>query len=36
MTNKTKDKYRLKGFENLRVYQLSERLADSIWSIARG
>jgi four helix bundle protein len=25
-----------KGFENLRVYQLSEKLSDCIWSIARG
>jgi len=25
-----------KGFENLRVYQLSEKLADSIWRVARG
>ena len=25
-----------KGFENLRVYQLSEALADSIWKVARG
>ncbi len=25
-----------KGFENLRVYQLSERLADCIWNLARG
>ncbi|MGA2987456.1 MAG: four helix bundle protein [Terriglobia bacterium] len=25
-----------KGFENLRVYQLSEKLSDSIWKIARG
>jgi four helix bundle protein len=25
-----------KGFQNLRVYQLSERLSDSIWKEARG
>src|ERR1700690_2851355 len=25
-----------KSFENLRVYQLSEKLSDSIWKIARG
>lgn len=25
-----------KGFENLRVYQLSEKLSDSIWTMARG
>ena len=25
-----------KGFEKLRVYQLSENLADSIWRVARG
>jgi four helix bundle protein len=25
-----------KGFENLRVYQLSEKLSDSIWKVARG
>ncbi|HTS69564.1 MAG TPA: four helix bundle protein [Terriglobia bacterium] len=25
-----------KGFENLRVYQLAEKLADSIWKVARG
>lgn len=25
-----------KGFTNLRVYQLSEKLADSIWALARG
>ena len=25
-----------KGFENLRVYRLSEKLADSIWKVARG
>ena len=24
------------GFENLRVYQLSEKLSDSIWTMARG
>jgi len=32
----TKDERRVtKGFENLRVYQLSEQLADAIWRIAR-
>jgi four helix bundle protein len=33
----TKDQGQVfKGFENLRVYQLSEKLADSIWKVARG
>jgi four helix bundle protein len=33
----TKDEGQVtKGFENLRVYQLSEKLSDSIWSMARG
>ncbi len=25
-----------KGFENLRVYQLSEKLSDLVWNVARG
>jgi four helix bundle protein len=25
-----------KGFENLRVYQLSEKLSDFVWSVGRG
>ena len=33
----TKDQGQVfKGFENLRVYQLSEKLADSIWRVAKG
>jgi four helix bundle protein len=33
----TKDQGQVfKGFENLRVYQLSEKLSDSIWKVARG
>jgi len=33
----TNDKGQMtKGFENLRVYQLSEKLADAVWKIARG
>jgi four helix bundle protein len=33
----TKDRVNVtKGFENLRVYQLAEKLADSIWVVARG
>jgi len=33
----TKDQGQVfKGFENLRVYQLSERLSDLVWKVARG